>query len=230
VRHSPQGKSFRYLELAYEWYSALRCQGLDIDIVGPDAPLDGYSAVFVPTMPIIPDDFIERISALDCPVLLGPRTGSKSESFCIPDQLPPGKLKEIIPITVTRVESLREGVREDGDGWTVSRWREDISSELEPELALSDGRGIVYRAGDIRYCGAWADAQLLDTLIARICDEAGLDRLSLPEGLRIRRSATHFFAFNYSTDVIDTSTLTLGEPVVGETRVPPAGVSIWAIA
>ncbi len=38
----PQGKSFRYIELAFEMYSALRQLGLDIDIVSPHADLGGY--------------------------------------------------------------------------------------------------------------------------------------------------------------------------------------------
>lgn len=84
----PQGRSFRYLELAYGWYSALRGFGIDIDIVSPDADLSGYSAVFVPTLPIIPDGFVSRLSDLSCPVLIGPRSGSKSESFCISEGLP----------------------------------------------------------------------------------------------------------------------------------------------
>lgn len=86
----PQGASFRYLELAYEWYSALRRRGVDVDIVSPAADLSGYAAVFIPTLPIVPEGFAAKLEALDCPVLIGPRSGSKTESFCIPEGLPPG--------------------------------------------------------------------------------------------------------------------------------------------
>ncbi|MEP3421495.1 MAG: beta-galactosidase [Erythrobacter sp.] len=223
----PQGQSFRYLELTYEWYSALRRQGLDVDIVSPDADLTAYSAVFVPTMPIAGDSFVEKIAALECPVLIGPRSGSKTESFCIPDDLPPGALDRIMPIKITRVESLRDGVSEIGDGWTVSRWREDVVSDLDPEFALSDGRGIVYAHGNQRYIAAWPDRSLIDLLVERMSKEAGLELTPLPDGLRVRRSATHVFAFNYSTRVIDAAGLDLGTPVWGESSLSPAGVTVW---
>lgn len=223
----PQGKSFRYLELAYEWYSALRRAGLDVDIVGPSRHLAGYRAVFVPTMPIMDEDQVEHFGSLGCPVVIGPRSGSKTRSFRIPDGLPPGPLRDLISLTVTRVESLRDGVVESGDSWTISRWREDVESALEPELTLRDGRGVVYQHGDIRYCAAWPDRSLLDLLVERIAGEAGLDLTQLPEGLRLRRTATHTFAFNYSAAPVDTAPLGLGKPVIGEIALAPAGVAVW---
>ena len=217
----PQGKSFRYLELVYEWYAALRRRGLDVDIVAPSADLSGYAAVFVPTLPIIPDGFARKVAALDCPVLIGPRSGSKTDSFCIPEGLPPSDLRALIPLTVTRVESLRDGEIEKGDGWSIERWREDVESDLEPELALEDGRGIVFAKDNIRYCAAWPGRDLLDLLVERMADEAGIELLDLPEGLRIRRTRTHLFAFNYSAQPVRFR-------LTGEV-IDPAGVSITAL-
>lgn len=218
----PQGKSFRYLELIYEWYSALRRRGLDVDIISPDADLSSYDAVFIPTLPIVPEGFAQKLSALTCPVLIGPRSGSKTDSFCIPDSLPPGELRSAIPLTVTRVESLRDGEVEAGKDWTVSRLREDVISDLKPELALDDGRGIIFASDNIRYCAAWPDRRLLNLLVTRIGKEAGLDLITLREGLRIRRTATHLFAFNYSAKPVQFE-------LTGEV-IDPAGVSISALA
>ncbi|MBV7266090.1 beta-galactosidase [Erythrobacter sp. WH131] len=198
----PQGGSFRYLELVYGWYSALRRLGFDVDIVAADAALDGYEMVFVPTLPIAPDGFVKRLSALDCPVLIGPRTGSKTHSFSIPDGLAPGGLRDLVPLTIARVESLRDGVAEEGDGFEVMRWLEHIESELVPEFALKSGRGVVFRNENYRYCGGWPDRPLLTALIKRMSDETGLATTVLPKGLRIRRTATHQFAFNYSSEPV----------------------------
>ena len=224
----PQGRSFRYLELVYEWYSALRQQGLDVDIVSPAADLGAYAAVMIPTLPIVPEGFVRKLGALTCPVLIGPRSGSKTASFCIPDGLAPGGLADIIPVTVTRVESLRDGVAEHGDGWSISRWREDVTSALAPEFALLDGRGVVYRHDNVRYCAAWPDGRLLDLMIQRIAGEAGIPLLHLPEGLRLRRTRSHIFAFNYSAAPIDTAPLGLGIPVLGEVQLGQAQVTVWS--
>ncbi|MEM8727004.1 MAG: beta-galactosidase, partial [Pseudomonadota bacterium] len=217
----PQGASFRYLELAYEWYSALRRQGLDIDIVGPQADLSEYKAVFVPTLPILPDGFADRLAALKCPLLIGPRSGSKTESFRIPDGLAPGTLRDIIALTVTRVESLREGAGE-------TRWREDVDTELGPEFELKGGHGAVFGQGNVRYCSVWPDRALLKQLIGRIASEAGLQIIELPEGIRLRRTGSHVFAFNYSNVPTDiSSTLGDNQLVLGKAILPPAGVAAW---
>ncbi|WP_232305376.1 beta-galactosidase [Erythrobacter dokdonensis] len=194
----PQGASMRYLELVFEWYSALRRQGLDVDIVSPQADLSGYRMVCVPSLPIVPEGFAERLAALECPVLLGPRSGSKTASFTIPEGLAPGALRTAIPLTVTRVESLRDGVAEPADGFAVTRWREDVATALAPELADAAGRGVVFRHGKIRYCTIWPDRALLALLVERMAGEAGVERTELPRGIRLRRTQSHVFTFNYS--------------------------------
>ncbi|MEM7781126.1 MAG: beta-galactosidase [Pseudomonadota bacterium] len=218
----PQGKSFRYLELAFEWYSALRRKGLNVDIVRAGAPLDGYKAVLVPTLPHVSEAFAEELSKLECPVLIGPRSGSKSESFSIPPGLAPGDLlRAIIPLTVMRVESLREGKQEMGDGWTISRWREDVETALDPELALLDGRAVVFAKDNIRYVAAWPDRSLLDLLVERMAGEADLGLIDLPDGVRMRATQDHLFTFNYASEPRFVEAL-------GET-IDPAGVSITAL-
>ncbi len=214
----PQGKSFRYLELVYEHYSALRRAGLDVDIVSPAAELTEYKMVVIPTLPIVPDGFAEKLAALECPVLIGPRSGSKTESFCIPDNLAPGALQELFALKVTRAESIRDGVSEPGQGFDITRWREDIASDLEPEFADADGRGVVYEQDNRRYLSIWPDRALLDQLVARMASEAGVALTALSDGLRTRRSASHIFAFNYSSTPVVW-------PETGE-EIAPAGYAI----
>lgn len=198
----PQGKSFRFLELAYEWYSALRRRGLDVDIVAPDADLSGYRAVLVPTLPIASPAFAERLAELSCPVFIGPRSGSKTESFQIPPDLPPGNLRPLLPLKITRVESLSDGIQMGSDDWQISRWIEDVEAECEVELETDEGRGVIFRNGALRYCAAWPDRSLLDLLVVRIADEADLELVDLPEGVRMRRTASHRFTFNYSAETV----------------------------
>lgn len=198
----PQGQSFRYLELVFEWYSALRQRGLDIDIVAPGIDLTNYKAVFVPTLPILSEGFAATLAALPCPVLVGPRSGSKTTSFCIPEGLAPGELRSLIPVTVSRAESLRDGIAMDGHGFAITRWFEHIETGLEPEFALMDGRGVVFRNRAMRYCAGWPDAALLGILIERMAGEAGIEVIDLPEGIRMRRTATHSVTFNYHAESV----------------------------
>jgi beta-galactosidase len=158
--------------------------------------------VVVPTLPIVPEGFAERIAALTCPVLLGPRSGSKTESFAIPEGLAPGALRGVLPLTVTRVESLRDGIAEPADGWTVTRWREDVASDLAPEWADAAGRGAIYYKNGVRYCAVWPDRALLAQLVERMAGEAGVPLVDLPEGIRVRRTQAHVFTFNYAAEPV----------------------------
>ena len=143
----------------------------------------------------------------------------------------PGPLQGLLPLKIVRVESLRDGVREADNGFSVSRWLEHVETDLTPEYALSDGRGVVFAEGPYRYLAAWPDAALLSVLVGRMAGEAGLKTIELPEGIRIRSSADHILAFNYSSAAIDIGPVetALGavNRVSGSDLLEPAGVAIW---
>lgn len=223
----PQGQGFSALRLAFAFYTALRELGLDVDIVAPDAPLDGYAMVVIPCLPILPDGLIARLAAFAGPLLIGPRSGSKTADFAIPAALPPGDLQSLIPVKVVRVESLRPGVSEPGDGFAIADWFEHIESDIAPEVCLADGRGVVWAAGKIRYVAGWPDAALLGQIVARMAGEAGLATHVLREGLRLRRAGGLTFAFNYAAVPVDVPVGPGARFVIGGPVLPPAGCAVW---
>jgi beta-galactosidase len=225
----PQGGSFQYLQLAFAMYSALRRLGLDVDIVSPDASLERYALVVCPSLPISDPELTPRLAKLDCPVLLGPRSGSKTRDFSIPPQLPPGDLQGLVPLKVVRVESLRAGLKETGDGFTVERWLEHVETELVPDISLGDGRGLVFRNGRVRYCAAWPDEALLLRLFKQMAEEARVPTSLLPEEVRTRRHGDLRFAFNYGSHPVTLrdSAISTDAFVLGGPDLPPAGVAAW---
>ena len=210
----PQGASFKYLDLVFAFYSALRRAGLNVDIVSPDVPLHGYAMVVVPSLPIVPPGTYDNVSA---PILFGPRTGSKTVDLAIPANLPP---ELPLPLKVVRVESLRPGLTHRGDGFSVARWIEHVDSDIAPEIATEDGLGIVWQDANRRYLSAWPDAALLDRLVAMLAAEAGLPQQTLPPDLRLRHHGDLRFAFNYGPEPVN---------FAGET-IAPAGVAVWRTA
>ncbi len=223
----PQGRGFSALRLAFEFYTALRALGLDVDIVAPDAPLDGYHMVVVPCLPILPVGFVARLSAFAGPILVGPRTGSKTADFAIPDTLPPGDLQALLPIKVTRVESLRDGSILTGHGFAISHWIEHIESAIAPEEVMLSGKGVVWHHGNARYLAGWPDSALLDLLIKRMAAEAGLETLDLPTGIRVRRAGNLSFAFNYANSQSRLPVDPKTEFVLGGPELDAADVAVW---
>ena len=231
----PQGAGHCALRRTFEWYSGLRGLGLDIDIVPPGTDLTAYALVVIPCLPHVPEEMTQALAATGASVLIGPRSGSKSARFTIPAELPPGPLQRLMPLRVTRVESLREGLIECGHGFEendrfeVRDWFEHVATDLEPELALADGRGVLFRAGRCRYLCGVIDPTTLQRLFRRMAAEAGLAVRALPEGLRVRRAGDLHFAFNHTTTALPIGGLLPadGQLLLGSDPLPPAGVALW---
>ena len=80
----PHGASFRYIELVFRWYDALRRLGLDVDVLRPGDSLKGYALIVAPSLPIVSDAAFAAFAAADGVVVFGPRTGSKTREFSNP--------------------------------------------------------------------------------------------------------------------------------------------------
>ncbi|MFM8517508.1 MAG: beta-galactosidase, partial [Nevskiaceae bacterium] len=225
----PQGAGFTALRRTFEWYSALRQLGLDVDVVPSTADLTPYALILIPCLPIIDEAFVKRLSAVTVPVLMGPRTGSKTAQFQIPPALPPGLLQAVLPLRVTRVESLREGLMEAGEGFNLRFWFEHIETELPAEWRLHDGRGVLYRHRSLRYLAGVLDESSLRKLISIVATEAGLSVKLLPDGLRLRRLGDMQFAFNYSAHAVSIRGVLPEQAtcIVGGVELKPAGVAVW---
>jgi beta-galactosidase len=223
----PQGKGFSALRQAFEYYSALRQLGLNVDILPPGRALHGYQMVVVPCMPIIPNGLAEQLAAFKGHVLIGPRSGSKTADFSIPDNLAPGVLQAALPLKVVRVESLRPGLSEAAGDRSVGQWLEHVETALDPEWKTDGGRGICYRHGSIRYLTSCLDAPLFVEILGSIAREAGLEPLPLPEGVRLRRNGDLVFAFNYGTEAVKPPVSVGTEMLVGSGELAAADVAVW---
>jgi beta-galactosidase len=224
----PQGQGFSALRLAFEFYSGLRQLGLDVDIVAPGCALDGYQMVVIPTMPILADQFVDQLAAFAGPVVIGPRTGSKTALFNIPANLPPGPLQRLIPIKVIRVESLRDGITEQGDGFTIGHWLEHIETELAADVTLQNGQGVVFSNDNICYVAAWPDDGLMRKVLGKAAQSAGLQIIVLAgKAIRVRRTHDLCFAFNYGAKPASLDLADNADFILGSQHLDPAGVAIW---
>lgn len=227
----PQGTAWSYLNLTYSFYSALRRLGLDVDFVFPGAPLKGYSIVVVPSLPIVREEALKAFQEAEGFVLFGPRSGSKTETFQIPRELPPGPLQALLPLRVVRVESLPPGLLEVAEGvlgrFPLGLWREWVEAQAQPLLAFQDGKGALYREGRYLYLAVWPSPELLGGILSSLAAEVGLKVLPLPEGLRLRRRGQWVFAFNYGPGFIQAPAPEGARFLVGGPLVAPYDFALW---
>jgi len=96
----------------------------------------------------------------------------------------------------------------------MHRWMETIEDSPHAVERTLDGRIAILRSGKLTYLAGWPDDDLLDEIVAEACMRAAVMRTPMPEGLRVRDTATHRFFFNYSPEDVTWH----------GTRIPAAGV------
>ena len=226
----PHGKDVSYAHLVFQFYSALRQLGLDVDVVPPGVSLEGYRLVVIPSLPIVSKRALESLKNFSGIVVFGPRTGSKTETFTIPLNLPPGPLQEFLPLKVTQVESLppqMEKMYWRGQEYPVGIWKERLETELKPEMTFADGKGAAFHHKNYYYLAFWPNERLLVDFFTQLAREVALNVKRLPQGLRLQRRGDLVFAFNFADQVSEVPAPTKAQFLLGGKEIPPGEVAIW---
>ena len=233
TRIQPQGEDFRYFEICLRWYEAARRFGVDVDLVRQDADLSGYAVVLVPTLPQVTDAGAASLSAVTGRLVVGPRSGSKTSRFAIPDALPPGPLGDLLGVRVTQVASLRPELRPAVTGTlsgTVGRWREWLETDHEALARYADGSAAIVCGPRGLYVAGLPEADLLlDIMGWALREVEGSLSSPLPRGVRLRRRGALRFAFNYGPDVWNAAVPTGASMLIGDAAVAPQSLACWRV-
>ncbi|MEP3655151.1 MAG: beta-galactosidase [Litorimonas sp.] len=162
-----QDTNFDYFRLVLDIYKGLRRYGFSkIDIL-PSSTTDfgDRKAVFIPGLFAWTDELHSAVSSFKGQAILGPRTGSRTDDFHIPDDLPPG----LEGIKVIGIDTLRadSAVALSGGG-AAQIWREVLECDWEVTETTVSGDPIVVRSGDVHYWAAWPDEEALRAWIASL--------------------------------------------------------------
>ena len=224
----PQGQDFRYEELAFRWYEAVRKLGLDVDFVQPGAAIGGYALVLVPCAIHVTPDLLVALSEAEGAVLYGPRSGSRDRQFKIADPLPPGPLAPLTGNRVTQASSLRPGLCDPVSGEVAGaavRWREYLETDATVMAHFANGDPAITAKDNHHYLACWPDDALMDSVMAHMTKTAGLETILLPDHVRLRHHHGHVFAFNYGPE--DWQLPSDAEPILGSSCLKAQDVAIW---
>lgn len=234
----PQGRSFSYLGLVLTFYRALRRLGISVDIV-PATPdrTAGYRLLVVPGLMTIAPDLADAIGRDGQIALVGPRSGSRTPDFRIPDSLPPGAgLQARIGIKVRRSESFAPPFQiplADADsGQAFEQWREFLVASPDVVIDEKTGDGEIARChckdGSIHYLAGWPNEAYAKQLTGDLCALAGIATLNLHRDIRVRRHGSKTYVFNHGRETVDISAIAAGRrPTMGSARLAPCDVAIF---
>ncbi|MBT6298692.1 MAG: beta-galactosidase [Rhodobacteraceae bacterium] len=196
----PHGQNMRYFDLVFESYRAARALGLSVDIVPPDTrDLTDYKLILVPGMMHMPKPLKANLASCGAAVIIGPRSACRTQDMQITLPLPPD-----LPgfdAAITQVESLRPnmGIALEKGGY-FQHYFEQLTGTAEVSERTSQGQPAMMREGRVRYLAGWPDPQAFHRILATACTEAEIVTRNLPEGLRLRETATEQFWFNYAAE------------------------------
>jgi beta-galactosidase len=220
-RHSEKFDTVREL-LAF--YRPLRDQAQSVDIVSPDAPLDGYKVVVAPELNVLPQDIADKLIAYvkrGGHLVLGPRTGMKDEYDALNPQRQPGPLVDLLGGSVTQFYALDGKVPVNGEpgSGTADIWAETLTATSPETKVLMrygasngwlDGQPAVLERqvgkGTITYIGTWLDADLLKNMTASWLQRAGVEPIvaNAPQGVEVCERTgdgkTVLILINHSTE------------------------------
>ena len=228
TRIQPQGKDFCYHELVFRWYEAARKLSLDIDFVAPGSPLDGYRIILVPSLPIVSDAAAEAFRKASGILVFGPRTGSRTRNFAIPENLAPGPLAELTGVRVIASSSLRPNVMQRVSGAVnghAIRWRDHVEARGEIMARFDDDLPALVRNGRSYFLACWPDAELTQSVFARLTKAATVATRQLPDHVRLRHRGGLTFAFNYGGE--GWACPEGAEIVLGDAWVSSQQLAIW---
>lgn len=227
----PQGAEFDYFNLVFDFYRAARRLGLSVDFVSSKTQTNfTQKLILVPGLFSWPNGLRDLIRQFHGPVLIGPRTGSKTENYYIPVDLPPDTPSIFPGLKITHLESLPNGAEiECDDGGHIKFWREFVEHDpaLQSVLEQADGQPVLMQQNNHTYLAAWPDDVLADRILRQLASDADIKTTPLADGLRTRQLGEHLFLFNYGDTTIDVEGLGIvGTQIFGPNVLQTSDVAI----
>lgn len=216
----PQGADFEMFRLAFAAYRALRRAGLSVDILPPDCDdLSAYKMVLAPGLMRLSDPLRAALARYDGIALIGPRTDTKDDELSMVLPLGPNLPQTDVSVVLTESIPPSDSVALTGGG-AFLHWFEHLEGDAPVRLATKDGRPAIMGGANLRYLAGWPSDDTFDSLVRDLAQEAVVETVPMPEGLRIRDTDTHRFVFNYAGQAQDWN----------GTTIPAAGVHWEALS
>ena len=178
----------RYLDRAHALHRAVTDLGVGIDVIHPDADLDGYDLVLVPTLYLVGDDAadaVRRAAERGATVLVTYFSGIVDQHDHIRLGGYPGAFRDLLGIRVEEFLPLRAGERVSlSDGSAADVWAEDlrlVGAEAVAHYLDGPVPGVpavtrhAYGSGAAWYLATRLDQEGTDALVARLVSEAGIE-------------------------------------------------------
>lgn len=207
IRFQKHTNKYDHLKLLGQYYKALRARTQSLDLVNPNAPLDGYKVVVAPDLNVLSENTANNL--LDWVqagghLVLGPRSGMKDEYNALWPERQPGPLAQALGGRVEQFYALESDAPVSGE-WGVGKasvWAEQLSSrDAQTKVLMHYGKSngwlddqpaAITRnvgKGSITYIGAWLDDETTASAAKWMISSAHISPAlgPVPDGIEVNR-------------------------------------------
>lgn len=206
-----------YFGTCVKHYTRFWEKGVNVDVIGANAPLDGYKLLVCPMLYSLDEQAIENIRAFveaGGTVVGTYATGYANDTdLCYLGGFPGGALKEVFGLVANEIDTLyyeeRNGVTMDGVSYPVQDYCELITPTTATVLGTYDrdfyaGKPAVlkntYGKGTAVYVGARDDGELMKAVYAALLQTLEIPTYDLPELVTVHSRENYLFVENYNAE------------------------------
>ncbi len=222
----PGAPGLSFAEILSGYYRALHGLNLSVDVVAPNAPLDGYGLVIAPALHLVSNEeaqALERYVEAGGALVLGARSGVRDVHGRIVDTPFPGRLHDLAGVTVLEYDALGRDTRQEirfegpaaglaGRSYGAHTWADVLSAEGADVLAryasgfYAEQPAITqhgFGSGTCYYVGTVGHAETMTALMAWLAARHGIDpALKTPDGVEVacreRNGHAYLFVLNHT--------------------------------
>ena len=113
INLQPHREGFNYLRLLFIFYRACQQLGLNVDLISPEADWSKYKVLLAPSAHLGSEDLTQKMNLFahqGGTVMLGIRSGFKTNTNVVTDQPLPGTFKDLVGARIAQWHALPPGV------------------------------------------------------------------------------------------------------------------------
>ncbi|PKO15387.1 MAG: beta-galactosidase [Chloroflexi bacterium HGW-Chloroflexi-10] len=235
LEDQPHRIGFDYRRLLFAYYRVLTALGINVDLLPEDSDISEYRLVLAPLLYLNTSTVVNHLEAYVArggTLLLGARSGMKTESNLVVEDSLPGLLRGLVGASVGGWQSLPDDVHFSirseipGLGGEVGFWIEAIHPDeneavnalvrymggpLAGKIAMTEH---AYGAGSVYYLGFYPLYDQLKAILKYLSHSVRNNNThDLPDGVIVKQRGNHRIAFNFTrnekTFVLDDKLITL---------------------
>ena len=242
--NQPQTNQWNYMEHINRYYNGLKSLGAPIDVIDESKDFSAYPFLVVPAFQLLDNKLVERWKTYvqnGGHLVITCRTGQKDREGHLWEEVFQKPILDLIGAKEIFYDhlpvSLAGKVSMGNSTFNWNNW----GDVLEPATAevwakyedqFYKGKASVLNRtlgkGTVTYIGTDTDDGKLEReVLQKVYQQAGVQTLSLPEGVLVEYNDGFWYGLNYSSQVQDIPVPAGAKVIIGQKSLKPAEVVIW---